>query len=518
MAVASLVTALVLIAGASAAGSRRTSSAKWAQTRKTLLITVPLRRDKVNCGSEAAEMKSPTQLSFSTECENGESFHLDLELQHAVEMSLKLKPDARRSSALITLTKATSEWWTHLAAKPEQYKRLIERDPSRGESEPDEEEEATLEQQLMMQHGFDEEQTEEEKAQRATQILQNIQDDLRKGRKITTQAITNLRKERKAARKRGDGRVAYMLGTALLGRPQVKQKKGEAEGALREALKLEPDLGGAHQVLAHLLRERTGQPEALAEAASLFQIGVRLIPNDHEAYYQLGRLKNVDPSVSKGGRNDEASAAWRGALRANASMVEAHQLLAMRLGSSKSSKARRVAQQHARKAVELTPRSAMSYAGLGIVLSGSNGPDGEKANAALEPKVAAKAIDALRTALELGKKGSFLPKVREAQLRHELGRMYAMTVNPSEEVGQEAVAMFRAAAELDPSPESGYAQSVVNMENGIEEYAERRRAYAMQKQKESYATYLKNQRDIEDREDNEADDDVDDFVETRTYA
>ena len=82
MAVASLVTALVLIAGASAAGSRRTSSAKWAQTRKTLLITVPLRRDKVNCGSEAAEMKSPTQLSFSTECENGESFHLDLELQH----------------------------------------------------------------------------------------------------------------------------------------------------------------------------------------------------------------------------------------------------------------------------------------------------------------------------------------------------------------------------------------------------------------------------------------------------
>ena len=282
-------------------------SAKWAQTRKTLLITVPLRRDKVNCGSEAAEMKSPTQLSFSTECENGESFYLDLELQHAVEMSLKLKPDARRSSALITLTKATSEWWTHLAAKPEQYKRLIERDPSRGESEPDEEEEATLEQQLMMQHGFDEEQTEEEKAQRATQILQNIQDDLRKGRKITTQAITNLRKERKAARKRGDGRVAYMLGTALLGRPQVKQKKGEAEGALREALKLEPDLGGAHQVLAHLLRERTGQPEALAEAASLFQIGVRLIPNDHEAYYQLGRLKNVDPSVSKGGRNDEES-------------------------------------------------------------------------------------------------------------------------------------------------------------------------------------------------------------------
>ncbi len=56
------------------------------------------------------------------------------------------------------------------------------------------------------------------------------------------------------------------------------------------------------------------------------------------------------------------------------------------------------------------------------------------------------------------------------------------------------------------------------MENGIEEYAERRRAYAMQKQKESYATFLKNQRDIEDREDNEADDDVDDFVETRTYA
>lgn len=102
----------------SGAGAAKTSSAKWAQTVQTVLVTVPLKRGlrgAVTCVDEEASIGGTKTLRFRTVCSDGETYELELGLRHEVQPDLTIEPDARRSAALITLRKATADWWEHLA-------------------------------------------------------------------------------------------------------------------------------------------------------------------------------------------------------------------------------------------------------------------------------------------------------------------------------------------------------------------------------------------------------------------
>ena len=114
-------------------GAIRSSSAKWAQTAQTVIVTVPLRRGnggKVKCTGETASVQGE-RLIVSTQC-GPDQYVLDVSLQHGISGEPMAKPNARRSEFVITLRKATDVEWSHLTSDPGRFKRLIERDFSRG--------------------------------------------------------------------------------------------------------------------------------------------------------------------------------------------------------------------------------------------------------------------------------------------------------------------------------------------------------------------------------------------------
>ena len=138
MAVRSLILAAALHL---AVGATRSSSAKWAQTKDTVIVVVPLKRGvggKIQCTGETASVDAESRLVFSAQC-GPDTYALDVGLQHPVGPELKLVANARRSECVITLEKQPPQEWSHLAADPAKYKRLIERDFSRGTSPADEE-------------------------------------------------------------------------------------------------------------------------------------------------------------------------------------------------------------------------------------------------------------------------------------------------------------------------------------------------------------------------------------------
>lgn len=520
---------LALLLGAGSAAAARTTSAKWAQTRDGgLTVVVVLKRKEGLCAGERAVVVDGT-FEFTMSC-GGEDFALSVPLEHAVDAaSVVLRRE--RALAVVTMRKAVpATWWKSLAKQPAKFKKLLERDFTRGDAEPEDEEEAAAEAATAAQQvAYDADgnqlsraQVEEQRAQEEVQeALEAGREDLQPKKKVRQKTVSTLKSLCMANPKRGD--LALMLGYLLM-------KRGDEDDAvplLRKAVKLAPDSMGAHQTLAQTLMKK---PDAarVAEATKLYRAGSLLMPADAETYYQLGRMHNMagpDGGTARGGKADEAAAAWRGAIRAKPDMVEAHQMLALRLVGARGKKSRTVARQHASRALKIAPDKAMSYFALGSTLAQQHEDPAKLKKAARE-----KAVETLRTALQpaengvlqLGRqdKGDDPPRYghegqadlslsQEAECRHSLGTLLATNPVASTVDGNAALELFRGAARLAPSSKK-FSDAVRSMEQGVTSYNQELQADRAEKYKQA-------QRDLEAKEDAEAEEDNDEYVDQRFY-
>lgn len=121
-----------------------TLSAKWAQHLDgQVVVVVALKRDRMLCEGEQAIVEEET-LRLSMLCGEVE-YALSVLLQQPVEERIV----TRRENAYMVVTlrkRVAALWWTSLAKHPEQFKTLIARDFTRGDAEPDPDEDGDVEQ------------------------------------------------------------------------------------------------------------------------------------------------------------------------------------------------------------------------------------------------------------------------------------------------------------------------------------------------------------------------------------
>ena len=242
------------------------------------------------------------------------------------------------------------------------------------------------------------------------------------------------------------------------------------------------------------------------------------MPSDAETYYQLGRMINMQPEATLGGKGDEAAAAWRHALKAKPDMVEAHQMLALRLVRGGKAQ-RQAARKHAQKALHLAPDQAMSYVSLGMTYSQSS--SGKADGSFMKPAIRTKAIDALKVALQLDRQEAeasggqpALSSARRAETHHAIGQLLASRPTPSGKDVAEAREHFRAAMRSAPKSER-YQEASATLEQGVEEYVRQSRAREAKEAAERAEAYRKAQHELEAAEEAEAEQDEDGFVDIR---
>jgi Tfp pilus assembly protein PilF len=129
----------------------------------------------------------------------------------------------------------------------------------------------------------------------------------------------------------------------------------EAEAALREALRIDPQLAQAHSNLGNLLAEQ-GRPE---EAEEAYREALRIDPQDAKVYSNLGHL------LTKQGRPVEAEAALREALRIDPQDTKAHSNLGILLAEQGRLAE---AEEAYREALRINPQNAEGHYNLGVLL------------------------------------------------------------------------------------------------------------------------------------------------------
>ena len=236
----------------------RTTSAKWAQWRDgTLEVTTSVKRGKSLCVEEKFTISDDT-LHFTMQCE-GEAYELRVALQHPVHAA-SVKTRRERANAIATFRKSdASIWWSSLAKHPEKYKKLLEREVNRGDSEPDEDEDPAVqggsaatpgatrvsldaEGKPMSQKELDENEL--------TEAMSDAQEEMQPASQVKPQTVARLKALWKKSTAVTD--VGVMLASLLI-------KRGDGVDAvplLRKVIKLAPRTKGAHQQLALLLQQR----------------------------------------------------------------------------------------------------------------------------------------------------------------------------------------------------------------------------------------------------------------------
>ena len=116
-------------------GATKTTTAKWTQTKATVIVKFPLTRGSgkqfTKCTDEAARVEGePPRFVFTTVC-GSDTHQLDVPLFSGVTGEPELKANSRRTEVVVTMTKSkVKEVWKHLTATPEKYKALISRAPA----------------------------------------------------------------------------------------------------------------------------------------------------------------------------------------------------------------------------------------------------------------------------------------------------------------------------------------------------------------------------------------------------
>ena len=138
------ITLLLLLAGdlSSTAVVAKPPAAKWAQFLDGSLTAVfQLKRGSSELceGEDAAVEDQGMTLLYSMNC-SGEIYELKVLLQQPVDPT-RTTVRRVRAEAIVTLHKDDPGlWWSSLAKHPKQFKTLIQRDTTRGDIEPDEDE------------------------------------------------------------------------------------------------------------------------------------------------------------------------------------------------------------------------------------------------------------------------------------------------------------------------------------------------------------------------------------------
>ena len=114
-------------------------------------------------------------------------------------------------------------------------------------------------------------------------------------------------------------------------------KLAEAEAHCREALRLQPDLAGAHNNLGVALQEQGKLNEALAH----YQEALRLQPDVYLPHFNIGNV------LSLSGRVEEAISSYRRALRLKPDMFQVHDSLLLAMQYRTGITLRELAEAHA---------------------------------------------------------------------------------------------------------------------------------------------------------------------------
>ena len=479
---------LLLVVGASPSSAvvAKPAAAKWAQFLDGSLTAVfQLKRGTSElCEGESAKIEDQGMtLLYSMAC-SGELYELKVLLQQPVDPA-RATVRRVRAEAIVTLHKDDpGKWWSSLAKHPKQFKTLIQRDTTRGDLEPDEDElvDAAAKVRARRAAGGSgatqaavdaagsvstplSAKAEEEASAKAAKLEQEVQEaldeasaELQPDGKVTPQTVSRLKALRQAAPDKG--RVALLLSYLLLKR---NEKPKYVIPMLREAIRLEPDQAGSHQTLAQLLAKNLGDGAAdmdrALEAAALYQKGSMLMPSDAETYYQLGRMLQITdgavagegakkgkkgkkaaaaaapapPAGSIAGRGDVA--AWRTAIKLKPDMAEAMQMLSLRYARSAKKKTREAARKLATRALKLQPRLPISYVALGQALAGGSLEKLTESNRG-------KAVEAYRNALSLHNEDrrNGLTPPREAEAAYGIGMLLATKPKATTNDGEEAAA------------------------------------------------------------------------------
>lgn len=133
-------------------------------------------------------------------------------------------------------------------------------------------------------------------------------------------------------------------------------ESSRAEASFREAIRIQPSYADAHGNLANLLLET----DRLAEAQAEFDRSLRLRPDDAGTHYNYAML------LGKTGRYEDARRELEACLQADATFVDAHELLGdLLMGLNQQT----AAAGHYREAARLQPGSMRAAFGLGLSLA-----------------------------------------------------------------------------------------------------------------------------------------------------
>lgn len=503
-----------------AEATTRTCAAKWAQYLDgTVIAAIQIKRGGKLCEDETATVVDQT-LRYTMNC-NGEEFALTVLLQHPVDearVSVKREPGAL---VVVTLQKlTTSVWWSSLAQHPEKFKTLLSRWPQRGDSEPDPEEleemaAATVD---AASGGATKRPSKKDQAEAAKkeavreQALADLEEALPKAReelesrKVTPQTIARFKGLEQVLPDQGP-QILTVLGNLQIANGGTQEGQASLRRAIKQCKGKKADMcRGAHQLLARsITRDNTATDAAtVSEAVKLLKTGSRLIPDDYETRYQLGRHLNMMPAgkVPVGGKKDTAAAAFRAAAALRPERAEAVQMLALRLATAARKKTRATARKMAARALKLEPTSAMGYVALGNTLAM------QEATHKLPKATRDKAVKTMRTALELSasatanefaRRGSApgsgdgdggpppLSPARYAETQYAMGQLLSI------DDARGAMELFLAAQTLIPT-EAKYGEAVQQLRDGAEEYRRAQREKAADEER----ARLKQMEDDED--------------------
>jgi Flp pilus assembly protein TadD len=429
------------------------TSLRWAQTSTTVLITID---QHTLCADHAASAEAVRTLAVSAQCSGTAEEQpaltelFTLRLQGRVRRRLKLVQ--RAEGVEITLTKESGVVWSRLtstAPPADVIVRLDSRHGSDDDVEEDGEAEGpvpsmgSLTQSINGKTRLKDPSDMSKREHLIVSSFTEIEDAEKAGRRPKLALLNRLKALTQEAPL--DHRAHALLGNGLT----VAGRPAEAVASLQTAVRLAPDNKGWNQMLGNAL---ISSGESGKEAIDAFKAGLKLTPNEPDAYHGLGvayatadakavaealrraQVGRAQPSLKRTAK-DRASEQFRRALELKPGDPRVYSALAIHLGRTRMRTApdaqlaatRKAAIKTAEHAIGLRPADTGAYIALGAAILGvderarapcATAPDDQRRADCLTSKQAAKASRTLDRAVKMVRDG--LAQVEMGQLADAL--------------------------------------------------------------------------------------------------